>query len=195
MWNLKKYVLLFFVTTIVITKTAWPMEQKNDQKLTTQIPKIEKELLPTIEDILKSIDHNGRTILHKAAHEGNVKHLTVYLKELMMFGIFPDIEDRTKKTPLHLAVRSGNLEAVAILLIAHANPNAQDLKGFTPLHDAVITNQIEIVKLLLKFGANINVKTYKNAPYEAYTPLDFARTNKMQNTILTSPICDKKRTE
>ena len=39
-------------------------------------------------------------------------------------------------TPLHDAARQGDVTAIATLLDAGADPNAQDDRGVAPLHDA-----------------------------------------------------------
>jgi ankyrin repeat protein len=76
------------------------------------------------------------------------------------------IHPKTRWSPLHYAVKGGNLEMVKALLRKNANPNLQtpitdSSKGigrFTPLHLAVQANQKEMVKELLKADAKPEIK-------------------------------------
>jgi ankyrin repeat protein len=86
-----------------------------------------------------------------------------------------DVNAQTKygDTPLATAVRTGNSEAVKLLLNNGANPNFKDSGNFTLLHNATNHNKLEILGLLLEAGANPNIqmRTF------AYTPLHLACKN------------------
>lgn len=88
----------------------------------------------SLNDVLRDI-HDRLSFMH---HEGIDVHTRSFLGD----------------TPLHLAVREGDLDAVALLLDAGADPNAKGDFGFTPLHEAVLANHAEIVSLLLARGAS-----------------------------------------
>jgi len=56
------------------------------------------------------------------------------------------------------AVRRGDVQEVARLLAAGANPNVKDLDGKTPLHIAAEQCNADIAELLLKHGADPNAR-------------------------------------
>lgn len=70
-------------------------------------------------------------------------------------------------TPLHCAIVKWQVEAVAHLLHAGANPNVTDKNGSTPLVYAMQQGHQEIAKLVLSAGADVN---YKN-PFNGNTAL------------------------
>ncbi len=72
-------------------------------------------------------------------------------------------------TPLHYAVKNGNVSAVRMLLEFHADPNAKNAKGLTPLVAALDWETVgvlaqftqakttaQIVHLLIQHGADVN---------------------------------------
>jgi ankyrin repeat protein len=61
-------------------------------------------------------------------------------------------------TPLHGAVREGNIEIAKILLDAGADPNVQAAWGDSPLYDAVGNREFEAALFLLEAGADVNRK-------------------------------------
>ena len=63
-----------------------------------------------------------------------------------------------KFTPLHVAVKDGNLEMVQEILKNEANPNIADGRGDTALHVAAKYSSPEINDELTKNGANANIK-------------------------------------
>lgn len=64
------------------------------------------------------------------------------------------MSDTTNDTPLHIAVRSNNVEMVKTLLDGGASPNVKNNEGLTPLHLAVQAGHTEIVNLLVKAEQN-----------------------------------------
>ena len=72
---------------------------------------------------------------------------------------------------LHQAVTGGHVSAVAALIAAKADVDAQDEDGRTPLHLAVRSNHAAIVDALLAAKANVNLQD-KNGS----TPLHWANT-------------------
>jgi len=67
-------------------------------------------------------------------------------------------EDATSEPPLHMAVASGNVEIVKILLKHKATIERRDTYSETALHDAAGAGNAEIVKLLIGAGANVNAR-------------------------------------
>jgi ankyrin repeat protein len=76
--------------------------------------------------------------------------------------------DSNGKTPLHLAVTSGNFDMVT-LLEKGANPNARDNDGRTPLHDATACGEIKAVSVLLEYNTKVDA-----TDNELRTPLHLA---------------------
>ena len=67
----------------------------------------------------------------------------------------------TAKAPdssIHLAARTGNIEAVKQHLAAGTDVNAKADDEWTPLHEAAWHGHKEIVELLIAKGADVNVK-------------------------------------
>ena len=60
-------------------------------------------------------------------------------------------------TPLHFAIKNGDMEIIQMLLYRSANVNAFNKYGTRPLHAAVESKKMEIVKLLINEGADVNV--------------------------------------
>ena len=75
-------------------------------------------------------------------------------------------------TPLHYAVRNGELEIVQMLLDRGANINVQSLKSKTALHIAVEDNRMDIIDILLNHGANVKISDISDV-----TPLHTAVKN------------------
>lgn len=78
------------------------------------------------------------------------------------------IEDRTKWTPLHLAVDLlsvkgiGDTQMIKLLLSYNPNLETKDYSGKTPLETAVSEGRMDIVKLLIEHGAHYFYKDYLN---------------------------------
>ncbi|XP_068094527.1 serine/threonine-protein phosphatase 6 regulatory ankyrin repeat subunit B-like [Hyperolius riggenbachi] len=89
----------------------------------------------------------GLTPLHLCAQNG-FNHLVKLLVENHMASI--DAMSLTKRTPLHLAALSGQLDVCNSLLNMRADANATDIYGQTPLHLAAENDHSEVVKLFLK---------------------------------------------
>ena len=62
------------------------------------------------------------------------------------------------KTPLHVAVRGGNIALAEYLISAGADVNTKDRYGDSPLHYATYRDNEEIAKLLISAGADVNAK-------------------------------------
>lgn len=106
---------------------------------------------------LQNIDmcgHDGRTPL---LHACIFNRLTL-AERLIEAGANVNKKDCTQKSALHLAVVTGNIEIILLLLKYHANVNEQELRGFTALDFANIANISqdkvnELIELLVSHGA------------------------------------------
>ncbi|KAF9347552.1 hypothetical protein BGX34_003028 [Mortierella sp. NVP85] len=79
--------------------------------------------------------------------------------------------DDKKRSPLHFAAASGDLELVEFLLERGVRPDCgRDIAGNMPLHLAIISNRIDVVAALLKAGADMTLAS----PMTHKTPLDLA---------------------
>lgn len=61
-------------------------------------------------------------------------------------------------TPLHWAVRRGNLEEVQQELRRGARIDARDFLERTPLHIAVLAGHLEVARYLIEQGADVNAE-------------------------------------
>jgi ankyrin repeat protein len=101
-----------------------------------------------------------RTSLHEAAYGEFPDKAEEYCKIvnfLLDNGSKIDPQDKDGFTPLHSAIRCGNLRIVKILVRRGADINKVDFYlGVTPFYIAVVFGHLEIIKYLLKKGASID---------------------------------------
>jgi hypothetical protein len=64
--------------------------------------------------------------------------------------------DYAGRTPLTIAVLSGNLKSVNALLEVGVNPNVVPLSGIPPLHTAIKQKHVDIILALIKAKADLN---------------------------------------
>jgi ankyrin repeat protein len=76
-------------------------------------------------------------------------------------------------TPLHLAVISGDIEVVKMVLNKGARIDADNPSGEIPLHKAVLNKKrcLRIVDYLLKNGTDVNIRTNDDS---LHSPLEIA---------------------
>lgn len=99
-------------------------------------------------------------LLITAAKNGNVDMIEMMLK------LKPNIDANQPGvgTALNVAIKSGNSEAVTVLLMANANPNM--LKDcWSPLKDAVYLDSIDMARVLLKAGADPCLNEKGSSPF------------------------------
>lgn len=90
---------------------------------------------------------------------------TVELTDKMM----DELKELGNKTPIHIAVNSGSMDIVKLLINAGANVNQHDLGQCTPLHWACVKGDLKMAELLLQSGANPNAQdlAYSTPLHEA----------------------------
>jgi ankyrin repeat protein len=72
-------------------------------------------------------------------------------------------------SPIHLAAKDGDVQAIAYLTKLGENVNLKSLDGTTPLHYAALENQLGAVIYLISQGAEVNAKNGSDE-----TPLHWA---------------------
>jgi len=102
-------------------------------------------------------DYVDPTLLHQVVNGKSCLSLTEAL-QIEPWAL--PARDICGMTPLHWAIRNGNLEAVRVLINFGADPNSKDLDGKTPLHRAAWHNTVDCANALLEAGANANAKNY-----------------------------------
>jgi ankyrin repeat protein len=82
------------------------------------------------------------------------------LRVLLAAGANPNLTPETGETPLMSCARTGNLEAVKLLMARGANVNAREKgRGQTALMWAAAARHPEIVKTLIEGGADVQART------------------------------------
>ncbi|KAG9595728.1 hypothetical protein KCU77_g3371, partial [Aureobasidium melanogenum] len=136
-----------------------------------------------------SVTRDGATSMHLAAAHGRVDVISVLLTGKQLDSHSADhvvsersphcevdkklleVPDRNRETGLNLAVKSGQREAVKMLLGFGSNCKATNRDGDTPLHLASAKGYADIVMALLRAGAQVNARgPLQNTPlhYAAY---------------------------
>jgi ankyrin repeat protein len=102
-----------------------------------------------------------------AALNGNA----AMLRRLLDAGADPNTATPGGETALMTTARTGNAEAVTLLLDRKADVNAKDaVRAQTALMWAVTENHPDIVKLLVARGASVNAQTQIKTPRGEYVP-------------------------
>uniref|UniRef100_A0A087Y4N8 Transient receptor potential cation channel, subfamily A, member 1b n=1 Tax=Poecilia formosa TaxID=48698 RepID=A0A087Y4N8_POEFO len=95
----------------------------------------------------------GHFAMHAAAFAGAKKAMEVILKAGEEHGhnavSHINYLDKSKSSPLHLAVRGGNFETIRLCIATGAKIDQQQNDRCTPLHLACTQGAIEVVKLML----------------------------------------------
>ncbi|KAK1450991.1 hypothetical protein CCUS01_11358 [Colletotrichum cuscutae] len=154
---------------------------------------------------LSSVDTEGRTPLWWAAFFKQYKIVRLFcrsdtttlsrlvmaknkkLVQVLVKGKYAvNIEDASKDTPLHQAVRHGLVEITGDLLSAGADVNVENMGGETPLSIALNNREPKIVRLLVEKGAYTDfvdtLKFRKALAWHNEVILEISRENK--NTML-----------
>lgn len=103
------------------------------------------------------------------------------VKELLVAGADPNIDDQQRRPALYLATAGGDVETVKHLLDYGADPDAPSLHEggeLTALYEAVLQENAELVQLLMNAGADPDHVSYfaGRMPPDGFTPLEFAAT-------------------
>lgn len=105
-------------------------------------------------------DLTGLSPLHYAATDGKCASI---LEDLLLAGASTRIIDNVGRSPLHTAIRFGNVIAVRALLKAGASVHHADNNGTIPLKAALECTSVDrgrIVRLLIEHGASTEQLLY-----------------------------------
>lgn len=112
-----------------------------------------------------TIDLNGHSALHFAAHYGNNTAINFFLNE----GLDLDLKDNEGCTPLYFAIKKGQFNTVKLLFTHNADFSIIDQNGCSLLQVATTCGHVEIVKFLIEKKANLEFKDI-----DGFTALHFA---------------------
>lgn len=111
-------------------------------------------------------DYDGWTALMSAVDHNNAEMVNALLDADANPNM---VEDAYENTALTLAVSSGYIELITLLLAFGADPNQQDSFGWTPLMTAASYGEEEAARILLQNGANRQLEDESG-----YTAFDYA---------------------
>ncbi|CAG9821942.1 unnamed protein product [Phaedon cochleariae] len=97
-------------------------------------------------------DENGSTALMVAATKGR----SAMVRELLIHGADPNIEDNDCWTALLCACKEGHIDIVIQLLEHNAAIDHRDMGGWTPLMWATYKGRTDVALLLVDRGAEVN---------------------------------------
>ena len=150
-----------------------------------------------------------RTLLHAVSMSRRVVDI---MRWMLNHGADPNAREDRRWTPLHLATRNTQLEAVQVLIEHNADINSQNTVGETPLYTAILHYYpegaiVDVVQRLLELGADANA-----CDHDQSTPLHQASSegfleaarvllsygavvqHKVQHTGDVSHLCSKEKT-
>ena len=104
-----------------------------------------------------AVDEKGRTLLHYAAEQGNLKLINHFVQK---FKINPNIQDYAGQTSMHMAATQFYGNVITALVNAGGDVNATDKMGVRPLHIAAVHGHVPVATKLIKKGADLLAKSY-----------------------------------
>jgi serine/threonine-protein phosphatase 6 regulatory ankyrin repeat subunit B len=110
--------------------------------------------------LFDAVDKRGKNVLHYASEHGNSLFMEFVLActaEKQKEGVVLYETDAKARTPLHYAVRQGDVYILQLLLDFHFSIDAQDSGGLTALHYASMQGNKEAVRTLLQRRANCHI--------------------------------------
>ncbi|AID46727.1 ankyrin repeat protein [Pigeonpox virus] len=99
-------------------------------------------------EILKQLLSNKQKTLHDMLKH-TIDNETAIINLLISKGYSINHQDYSGNTPLHLAVKTRNIDAVKMLISSGASPSIKNRHGFTSLHHAITYSDNDILGLLV----------------------------------------------
>ncbi|XP_014479734.1 PREDICTED: ankyrin repeat domain-containing protein 16-like [Dinoponera quadriceps] len=133
-------------------------------------------LLEHMPECIDDRSNNGRSAMHIAAfhdHERVINSLVALRPSLL------NAQDSSGSTPLHEAMKSGNLNAARRIVNLGADVNLVDNVGQTILHVATLTGNVEAVEYILEYNL---IDVNRKASF-GITPLMAARRSNHSDVI------------
>lgn len=108
---------------------------------------------------VNSYARNGYAPLDRAAIRGNYRIIETLIKN----GAIVDYIFKSGENALHMAVYSGNLQSVRLLLATgKVDINYQEKRGYTALHYAAWFGHADICEFLINHGADKSIQSNKS---------------------------------
>ena len=85
----------------------------------------------------------------KLVEKGDMEKCFVYLRKNDMAQVLSSVEQKSKRSPLHIAAKYGHYHLIEFFLNKNANIEARDKLLKTPLHYACEGGHTEVVKILM----------------------------------------------
>ena len=120
---------------------------------------------------IDATDHEGLTIWHLAALDGNTQALNILLKHPTNVPLLCDLKAKDGRSPLLCAASKGSMESVNLLLNAGCRVSEAADDGSTPLHQAAKSGSLETVQLLIERGSDIYAVTHDGSSMLHYAIL------------------------
>ncbi|XVJ59151.1 MAG: protein kinase [Tepidisphaera sp.] len=131
------------------------------------------ETLVALGALFDCTDKFGNSPAHTAAAQGNIDELMAVLRNRKANEASPvGLRNAKNETPLHVAIRHKQLEAVRVLLNSNSDLTATDEGQNTPLHAAAEVGDVPIVQALLQKSDRLSDKNSAGQ-----TPADVAKAN------------------
>lgn len=128
---------------------------------------------------LKCNDFMERTLC-RAARDG----MTYRMMRILQERIDPNCKDGSGYTPLHLAAKTGQYEALKLLINNGAKVNSVNANGVTPLHLAAQFDQLKCAQVLLLAGASIVAECWSRVRPLHLTPENSETRGMLEECIL-----------
>jgi ankyrin repeat protein len=103
----------------------------------------------------KHSEHGYNTALHQATKNS---HMNCMLVLLRCQGIDVNVQNAEGQTPLHVAIKNGNVQCAHLLLQRGAKHEIKDANGDTAISLSVKLAEDGCCKLLVEFGADVSVE-------------------------------------
>ena len=126
---------------------------------TEDTAKVHQQLRDTL---LETTGAEGNNVLHTAIVSQQIESVKLVLNLVERSGA-QDILDEPNASgspAVHLAVETGQLEVLALLLAAGASPDRADSDGESAVHAAVRENSERMLQVLLAAGADPNIPSH-----------------------------------